>query len=268
MCDKTHLREDEQERSSDSTESFSYDYDPSATHMQAIECGDPYDGIPGQLMIEDREEYVQPWSGFSPEPMLPDSPPIHKINIKAHDDYKGIEVHTNRWVDLACQEATQSVRRGGGPFGAVLVQVDRDGTVLRYWRNHNHVTQWNDPTAHAEIMAIRSACKQLGVFDLGCIRKSESKLPQNSEESYCHIYCSCEPCPMCYAAIVWAGIETIVFAATRYDAACDGVAFSDEAIYRSMRDAYRHRPITIRQATSKYSLDAFNLWKRSPKTPY
>jgi tRNA(Arg) A34 adenosine deaminase TadA len=190
-----------------------------------------------------------------------------KINYLTPSFY--LEVQTNKWMDMACEEAKNSVNCKGGPFGAVIVQIDdQSEEVLRYWRNHNHVTLWNDPTAHAEVTTIRSACQALGVFDLGCIKKDETKLPQPGETSHCEIYSSAEPCPMCFAAICWAGIPALYFAATRYDAAQQGVNFSDEAIYDELNRHYKDRSMKIYQCTTANSLDAFNLWKRSKKIPY
>jgi guanine deaminase len=139
---------------------------------------------------------------------------------------------------------------------------------LRYWKDHNQVTSTNDPTAHAEIAAVRSACNSLGVFDLGRIAKEKSKLPQPGKWSYCVIYSSVEPCPMCYSAIYWARIPMLFFAATRFDCSVKGVSFSDEEIYDELSKPYSERALKVFQCTTDNSLDAFNLWKRSPKTPY
>lgn len=111
------------------------------------------------------------------------------------------------------QEAIAEARAGlgvgdGGPFGAVVV---RDGVVVA--RGHNQVVALNDPTAHAEVQAIRAACRELGTFDL----------------SGCEIYATCEPCPLCFAAIHWARLDRVCFGATRADAAA--VGFDDAAIY-------------------------------------
>jgi tRNA(Arg) A34 adenosine deaminase TadA len=125
----------------------------------------------------------------------------------------------------------------GGPFGAVIV---KDGKAIG--RGWNRVTSANDPTAHAEIMAIREACKTLGTFDL----------------SGCEIYSSCEPCPMCLAAIYWARLEKLRFAATRADAADAG--FDDELIYS---EVCRSRWSRIRQKSVRASLAALGSkpWK-------
>ena len=188
-----------------------------------------------------------------------DSARIDKPHI-----YEGITVAPNHWVELACEEAKASVERGGGPFGAVLLQIeDETNEVIRYWMDHNHVAERRDPTAHAEMSAIRSACHELGVHNLGEIGRDESKLPQKGETSHCEMYCSCEPCPMCYAAIMWARIPVLVFSATRYEAAQPGVGFSDEEIYDELKRGYGERSIRVYQAVSANALEAFELWKRS-----
>lgn len=114
-----------------------------------------------------------------------------------------------RLMQAAIDEARAGLGAGdGGPFGAVVV---RDGVVVA--RAHNQVVALNDPSAHAEVQAIRAACRELGSFDL----------------SGCEIYATCEPCPMCFAAIHWARLDRVVFGAARADAAAIG--FDDAAIY-------------------------------------
>lgn len=112
------------------------------------------------------------------------------------------------FLEQSIQLAVDSVDAGGGPFGAVVV---RSGQVVA--TGQNRVTRDDDPTAHAEIVAIRAACSQLGTFSLeGCV-----------------LYTSCEPCPMCLAASMWSRLETVVYAADRHDAARGG--FDDTAFY-------------------------------------
>ena len=118
--------------------------------------------------------------------------------------------------------AVENVRNGGGPFGAVIV---KDGKVVA--TGVNRVTLDNDPTAHAEVSAIRAACTRLGTFNLeGCV-----------------IYTSCEPCPMCLAAIYWAHIDKIYYGANQMDAAA--VNFDDSFIYRELEliPENRHKPL-------------------------
>jgi tRNA(Arg) A34 adenosine deaminase TadA len=221
-----------------------------------------------------RRDELQAWSGYCPECDLEghsacERLPCQTANIKVSGQYEGIEVADNEWMQMACEEARRSVEAKGGPFGAVIVQIDdQTGAVIRYWRNHNHVVLWNDPTAHAEVTTIRAVCKELGVFDLGRIEKEKSRMPQEGASSHCEIYSSAEPCPMCFAAIAWARIPTLVFAATRYDAAAQGVNFSDEAIYAELAKPYRQREMRVFQSSTPGSLDAFNRWKRMKKVPY
>lgn len=112
------------------------------------------------------------------------------------------------WLSTAVDLAVANVADGGGPFGAVVV---RDGELLA--RGQNRVTRDNDPTAHAEVLAIRAACARLGDFALaGCV-----------------LYTSCEPCPLCLAAALWARVDRVVYAADRHDAARGG--FDDRAFY-------------------------------------
>ncbi len=186
-----------------------------------------------------------------------------------HQFYQKIQYGSNKWIELANQTAYESVRSGGGPFGAVIVQVDiSSNRVIRYWRSNNMVTLNCDPTAHAEVSVIRKACSDLGVYYLGEIHKSESKLSQIGEISICEIYSSCEPCPMCYSAISWARIKGLYFAATRFDAEAPGVNFSDAEFYSEMELPYEKRKIKVHQCDSPNSLDAFNLWKNIEKEDY
>jgi tRNA(Arg) A34 adenosine deaminase TadA len=117
------------------------------------------------------------------------------------------------WMDAAVAEASEGVRAGhGGPFGAVVVQ---DGTIVG--RGHNEVLHRNDPTAHAEVRAIRDACAFLGTYWLnGCV-----------------LYTTCEPCPMCLAAIHWARLDEVVYAQTTNDATALG--FGDAKFYEAMK---------------------------------
>lgn len=216
----------------------------------------------------------QPWNGYNPRCRLKHKEecqyvPSQTANIKIGTIYNGIEHDGDEWMIKASEVARKSVKKDGGPFGALILQIDSESNeVIRYWTNHNRVTSIADPTAHAEVMTIRSACHSLGVFNLGEIHQSESKLPQPSEMSYCVIYSSAEPCPMCYAAICWANLKALMFAATRFDAAVQGVDFSDEHIYNELELPYSKRDLKIMQCTTDNSLDAFNLWKRKEKMEY
>jgi len=183
--------------------------------------------------------------------------------------YRDILVEPDKWIGEACQEAIRSVEAGGGPFGAVLVQVDdKTGEVIRTWKGRNKVADHNDPTAHAEISVIRLACNDLGVYDLGAIDRSKARLPQRCATSHCELYSSCEPCPMCYSAVLWARIPVLVFSATRYEASHPDVGFSDSAIYDDLQRDYADRCIRVRQSICSTTLDAFEKWKKSCNTIY
>ncbi len=129
----------------------------------------------------------------------------------------------------------------GGPFGAVVVRKGR--IVGRGW---NCVTSANDPTAHAEILAIRDACKKLKSFRLGD----------------CELYASCEPCPMCLAAIYWARIKKVFYAGTRKDAARTG--FDDNLIYRELARPVASRKIPMKQLLRGEALKVFKEWRDKP----
>ena len=141
--------------------------------------------------------------------------------------------------------ASESVRRGGGPFGAVIV---KDGEVVA--EGSNSVTLLNDPTAHAEVTAIREACRKLGTFHL----------------EGCTVYTSCEPCPMCLGAIYWAGIKQIFYGNTRKDAA--DIGFADDFIYEEMKRPLEHRRLPIPLLRDE-AQESFRLWeKKSDKVEY
>lgn len=125
----------------------------------------------------------------------------------------------------------------GGPFGAVVV---KDGRIIG--EGNNQVTSSNDPTAHAEIVAVREACKTLGSFQL----------------DGCTIYTSCEPCPMCLGAIYWARPEKVFFACTREDAA--NVGFDDDFLYREMEKPLDERELPIFNLMREESLLVFRNW--------
>ena len=181
--------------------------------------------------------------------------------------YDDILVERNPWIELACDEAVRSVRMGGGPFGAVLLQIDDEtNEVIRYWKDHNHVVEHSDPTAHAEVSVIRAACIELGVHDLGRIERGQSRMPQTGERSHCEIYSSCEPCPMCYAAIHWARIPVLVFSATCLDASEAG--FSDAEIYEELRRGHGERSIRVHQALCSGTLEALRLWREADNPRY
>ena len=139
-----------------------------------------------------------------------------------------------RAIDLS-RQGMQS--NEGGPFGAVVV---KDGKIIA--EGNNRVTSSNDPTAHAEVVAIRNACKKLNTFQL----------------DGCTIYTSCEPCPMCLGAIYWARPERIVFAASRADAAAIG--FDDDFIYKEIPLPVEKRKIPTEQLSREEGVAVFRLW--------
>lgn len=126
----------------------------------------------------------------------------------------------------------------GGPFGAVVV---RNGKIIA--RGWNQVTSTNDPTAHAEITAIRAACRKLKTFQL----------------ADCELYTSCEPCPMCLAAIYWARLGKVYYANTRQDAA--RISFDDELIYREVARPVSRRKVPMKQLLRTEALKVFAEWK-------
>lgn len=142
-------------------------------------------------------------------------------------------------MEEAIRVSQKMMRAGkGGPFGAVIV---RDGKIIS--TGHNQVTSTNDPTAHAEIVAIREACKKLKTFQL----------------DDCDLYTSCEPCPMCLSAIYWARLKKIYFANTRQDAA--EIGFDDDFIYQEIPLPLKDRKIVMKQILRKKALLAFGEWK-------
>jgi len=188
--------------------------------------------------------------------------PVRTIDDQTPGPYHGTQAEPNKWLVMACEEAKKSVEEGGGPFGAVLLQVgDETGTVIRLWRDHNRVTEQSDPTAHAEVMVIRAACRELGTCDLGSIAG-------DGEPSHCELYSSCEPCPMCYSAVVWARIPVLVFSATRADASAPEIGFSDKEIHSELKKDYKSRSVRVYQAACSNAMEAFEMWKRSGNKMY
>ncbi len=150
------------------------------------------------------------------------------------------------YLRQAVEIAKQNIEKGGGPFGAIIV---KDNEVVA--QCGNSVTNDNDPTAHAEVNCIRSACKKLNTFDL----------------SGCVIYSSCEPCPMCLSAIYWARLDRLVYAATRQDAA--GAGFDDEFIYKEIPLANSQRSLECNHFSLEDGCAPFEIWNsKSDKTEY
>lgn len=155
--------------------------------------------------------------------------------------------YNHNYMLIAIKKAEENfLSRSGGPFGAVVV---RDGVIIAV--AGNCVTSTNDPTAHAEVVAIREACKTLDTFDL----------------SGCEIFASCEPCPMCLGAILWARIGKLYYAADRNDAARAG--FDDELFYRELSLSNDKRLLKPTQLLQKEAIEVFNRWNDSAdKVPY
>ena len=137
----------------------------------------------------------------------------------------------------AIRLSVENIDDNGGPFGAVIV---KDGQIIA--RGANRVTASNDPTAHAEVNAIRAACRALGSFDL----------------SGCEIYTSCEPCPMCLGAIYWAHIDKIYYANTQHDAR--DIGFDDSFIYDELAKDKAFRPLNSEQLLPEEASVAFPRW--------
>ena len=147
-----------------------------------------------------------------------------------------------KWMRAAIRLARAKMRAdGGGPFGAIIVRQDK--IVGRGW---NQVTSTNDPTAHAEVAAIRDACQRLKTFRL----------------DDCELYTSCEPCPMCLSAVYWARLKKIYYGNTRRDAA--RIAFDDEHIYREMAKPVGQRSLIMKQLLRAEALKVFAEWQAKP----
>lgn len=153
------------------------------------------------------------------------------------------ETFMRRAIDIG----TVSMRANrGGPFGAVIV---KEGRIIG--EGTNEVLSEGDPTAHAEVQAIRAACRALATFSL----------------EGCEIYTSCEPCPMCLSAIYWARLDRIWYANSRQDAAAIG--FDDAHIYDEVAKPIDERDIPTERLLADEAIDAFDAWERKPdKTPY
>jgi guanine deaminase len=134
--------------------------------------------------------------------------------------------------------AMEGIQKGGGPFGAVIT---KDGEIIA--EAYNEVVYTNDPTAHAEILAIRKACETVGSYDLG----------------NCTLFASCEPCPMCLGAIYWSGIKKVFYASDRKDAALAG--FDDNFIYDELKKKPDEREISICRLPDVDGSEVFRMWE-------
>lgn len=145
----------------------------------------------------------------------------------------------NKFMKIAIEEALEGMKNNnGGPFGAVVV---KDGKIIS--SAHNEVIKTNDPTAHAEVTALRKASSILGRFDL----------------SDCEIYSSCEPCPMCFAAIHWAKIKKLYYGSTRHDAA--NIDFDDQYIYDVINGTATELQVEVVQVDREECLEPFKKWE-------
>ena len=142
-----------------------------------------------------------------------------------------------RFMKMACDLACENVARGGGPFGAVIV---KDGEVIS--AAGNSVTLDNDPTAHAEVNAIRRACS----------------LTRNFKLDGCVVYSSCEPCPMCLSALYWAGVSRIYYGNTAADA--DRINFGDDFIYKEIEKPHLERAIPCIHMEGTTAHESFDMW--------
>ncbi|MER7409625.1 MULTISPECIES: nucleoside deaminase [Streptomyces] len=158
--------------------------------------------------------------------------------MTTHTEEPSVEERERAWMDEAIRMATDSVANGGGPFGALVV---KDGQVVA--AGNNQVTANLDPTAHAEVSAMRAACKQLNSFSLeGCV-----------------LITSCEPCPMCLSTALWARLDRIVFSADRNDAAVGG--FDDRRFYDLFEKKPRSMwPTRVEQLDLPYRTAPFDAW--------
>lgn len=146
----------------------------------------------------------------------------------------------------AIRLSIENVKNGGGPFGAVIV---KDGEIIA--TGVNRVTSQHDPTAHAEVSAIRTACSKLNVFDL----------------SGCQIYTSCEPCPMCLGAIYWAHLDKLYYANTKEDA--KDIGFDDAFIYKEIDLPIEKRKLPYISLLHDEAIEAFKMWNdKTDKVEY
>lgn len=150
------------------------------------------------------------------------------------------------FMQKAIELAIENVHNGGGPFGAVIT---RNNKIIA--TGVNRVTAQHDPTAHAEVCAIRNACEELNTFDL----------------SGCEIYTSCEPCPMCLGAIYWAHLDKIYYGCNKHDAAKAG--FDDSFIYKELDLPKNERSKMMEELLPEEATRTFQAWQeQADKTPY
>lgn len=152
----------------------------------------------------------------------------------------------NKYIKLAKDIAENGMNNNeGGPFGAII--TDKEGNIIA--KGNNQVLKNNDPTAHAEVVAIRNACKKLNTYDL----------------SNYILYTSCEPCPMCLSAIIWSNIKEIYYACTKNDAA--EIGFRDDMIYEYLKGNNKDL-ISLKQIDRDECIELFEEYKKQGKTIY
>ena len=155
-------------------------------------------------------------------------------------------MNSDFFMQKAIELSIKNIHNNGGPFGCVIVKNNK---IIS--EGVNGVTQNNDPTAHAEIVAIRNACKKLNTFDL----------------SGCELYTSCEPCPMCLSAIYWSHIDLVYYGNSRENAA--EIQFDDKFIYDEIKKDIGARKIPLKRILKDEAIKAFNLWAQTEnKTKY
>ena len=155
-------------------------------------------------------------------------------------------MNSNFFMQKAIELSIKNIHNNGGPFGCVIVKNNK---IIS--EGANSVTLKNDPTAHAEIVAIRNACKKLYTFDL----------------SGCELYTSCEPCPMCLSAIYWSHIDKVYYGNSRENAA--EIEFDDKFIYDEIKKDINKRKIPLKQILKEEAIKAFKLWSKTEnKTKY
>ena len=155
-------------------------------------------------------------------------------------------MNSDFFMQKAIELSIKNIHNNGGPFGCVIVKNNK---IIS--EGVNGVTKNNDPTTHAEIVAIRNACKKLNTFDL----------------SGCELYTSCEPCPMCLSAIYWSHIDLVYYGNSRENAA--EIQFDDKFIYDEMKKDINERKIPLKQILKDEAIKAFDLWAETEnKTKY
>lgn len=169
-----------------------------------------------------------------------------KHNIRKLSETSDYSADDRKFMQMAIDLSVENVEKGGGPFGAVIV---KNGEIIS--TGVNSVVPTNDPTAHAEVNAIRSACQKLNNFKL----------------AGCTVYSSCEPCPMCLSALYWAGVDRICYGNTKEDA--KAIDFDDQFIYDQLELDYKDRSIKCDHFMRKDAIKAFENWaQKEDKTKY